>query len=348
MNVHTFEIYVNISPEETRACRNAFYLSAAGQNHYCYKNKTTGILYYNRWSEHGVQVSIQKHTNGYCRKMLLRVNPSRLLGNMEATAIFAPTSSNMEALVQALDAIVQEMPISQTIHDFKLNRLDLCKNTPVNNTVLLEYIRLLEKGASCTGWKPDTYPDHRASHSFRRANDRYQVTVYDKLYQITDQLLSTSWDNPFSLLRLEASLFSQGIDQQLQQFSLDRYRPWYLLMDALCCHGEEIMLRLFQRLVPDAPYYTLTKAKERILWDTDFSSSKKWKLIEFLEKINRYAKVDTNSILQFKNGKKRLKQLRSIGINPVTIEARAGISYLPSLPQLVSIGFVPPADDPAE
>ena len=225
MNVHTFEIYVNISPEETRACRNAFYLSAAGQNHYCYKNKTTGILYYNRWSEHGVQVSIQKHTNGYCRKMLLRVNPSRLLGNMEAIAIFAPTSSNMEALVQALDAIVQEMPISQTIHDFKLNRLDLCKNTPVNNTVLLEYIRLLEKGASCTGWKPVTYPDYRASHSFRRANERYQVTVYDKLYQITDQLLSTSWDNPFSLLRLEASLFSQGIDQQLQQFSLDRYRP---------------------------------------------------------------------------------------------------------------------------
>ena len=174
------------------------------------------------------------------------------------------------------------------------------------------------------------------------------MTVYDKLYQISDQLLSTSWDYPFSLLRLEASLFSQGIDQQLQQFSLDKYRSWYLLMDALCCHGEEIMLRLFQRLVPDAPYYTLAKAKERILWDTDFSSSKKWKLIEFLEKINRYAKVDTNSILQFKNGKKRLKQLRSIGINPVTIEARAGISYLPSLPQLVSIGFVPPADDPAE
>ena len=137
-------------------------------------------------------------------------------------------------------------------------------------------------------------------------------------------------------------------EQACQQFSLDKYRSWYLLMDALCCHGEEIMLRLFQRLVPDAPYYTLAKAKERILWDTDFSSSKKWKLIEFLEKINRHAKVDTNSILQFKNGKKRLKQLRSIGINPVTIEARAGISYLPSLPQLVSIGFVPPADDPAE
>ena len=119
-------------------------------------------------------------------------------------------------------------------------------------------------------------------------------------------------------------------------------------MDALCCHGEEIMLRLFQRLVPDAPYYTLAKAKERILWDTDFSSSKKWKLIEFLEKINRYAKVDTNSILQFKNGKKRLKQRRSIGITPVTIAASAGMSYLPSLQQVVSIGFVPPADDPAE
>ena len=347
MNVHTFEIYVNISPEETRACRNAFYLSAAGKNHYCYRNKTTGILYYNRWSDHGVQVSIQKPTSIYCRKMILRVNPSRLLGNAEATALFTPTNSNMEDLVQALDAIVREIPISQTIHDFKLNRLDLCQNTPVNNAVLLEYIRLLEKGASCTGWKPVTYSDQRASHSFRRENDRYQVTVYDKLYQISDQLLSTSWDNPFSLLRMEASLFSKGIDQQLQQLSLDRYHPWYILMDTLCYHGKEIMLRLFQRLVPDSPYYTLSKAKELILQDPDFPSSKKWKLIEFLEKINRYAKLDTNSILQFKNGKKRLKQLRTIGINPVTIEARAGISWLPSLPQLLSIGFVPPTDDPA-
>ena len=347
MNVHTFEIAVNIPYEEAHACKDAFYRSAIGKKSYCYKNHKTGILYYQRWSGQGVQVSLQKPTNNYNRKMILRVNPSKLLGDAEATALFAPTNSNMEDLVQALDAIVREIPISQTIHDFKLNRLDLCQNTPTNNAVLLEYIRLLEKGASCTGWKPVTYSDKRASHSFRRENDRYQVTVYDKLYQISDQLLSTSWDNPFSLLRMEASLFSQGIDQQLQQLSLNRYHPWYILMDALCYHGEKIMLRLFNRLVPDSPYYTLAKAKERIFQDSDFPSSKKWKLIEFLEKINRYAQLDTNSILQFKNGKKRLKQLRTLGINPVTIEARAGISCLPSLPQLISMGFVPPTDDPA-
>ena len=347
MNVHTFEIAVNIPYEEVRACTDAFDCSAVGKKSYCYKNYKTGILYYQRWSDQGVQVSLQKPTNNYNRKMILRVNPSKLLGNAEATALFAPTNSSMEDLVQALDAIVRAIPTSQTIQDFKLNRLDLCQNTPVDNAVLLEYIRLLEKGASCTGWKPVTYLDKRASHSFRRENDRYQVTVYDKLYQISDQLLSTAWDNPFALLRIEVSLFAQGIDQQLQQLSLDRYHPWYIVMDALCYHGEEIMLRLFNRLVPDSPYYTLAKAKEHILQDSDFSSSKKWKLIEFLEKINRYGQLDTNSILQFKNGKKRLKQLRTLSINPVTIEARAGIPCLPSLPQLISMGFVPPTNNPA-
>lgn len=45
------------------------------------------------------------------------------------------------------------------------------------------------------------------------------------------------------------------------------------------------------------------------------------------------------------NGAKRWKELEELDVNPVTIKARAGISYLPSLPQLVKLGLLPNLED---
>lgn len=45
------------------------------------------------------------------------------------------------------------------------------------------------------------------------------------------------------------------------------------------------------------------------------------------------------------NGAKRWKELEKLDVNPVTIKARAGISYLPSLPQLVKLGWLPNLED---
>lgn len=78
------------------------------------------------------------------------------------------------------------------------------------------------------------------------------------------------------------------------------------------------------------------------LGTTDISNAKRKNLLDFLEKINRYDLLDKKRIKdkeKFKNGKKRLKQLKKLGINPVTIEARAGIPYLPSLEQLIAAGL---------
>ena len=74
-----------------------------------------------------------------------------------------------------------------------------------------------------------------------------------------------------------------------------------------------------------------------MIYQNDFHRPKKEKLCGFLTHINRYKHVDTHALSMTKNGKKRLEQLDSLGINPVTIEARSGISFLPSLQQLVKL-----------
>ena len=101
------------------------------------------------------------------------------------------------------------------------------------------------------------------------------------------------------------------------------------------------MRRVLRRLVSDMPYYTLSAIRE-YLGTTDISNAKRKNLLDFLEKINRYDLLDKKRIKdkeKFKNGKKRLKQLKKLGINPVTIEARACIPYLPSLEQLIAAGL---------
>ena len=99
------------------------------------------------------------------------------------------------------------------------------------------------------------------------------------------------------------------------------------------------MRRVLRRLVSDMPYYTLSAIRE-YLGTTDISNAKRKNLLDFLEKINRYDLLDEKRIKEkFKNGKKRLKQLKKLGINSVTIEARAGFPYLPSLDQLIAAGL---------
>lgn len=97
------------------------------------------------------------------------------------------------------------------------------------------------------------------------------------------------------------------------------------------------MRRVLHKLVPNQPYYTPLEIR-KYLDTTDISSTKQKNLLDFLEKINRYDLLDEKRIKEkFENGKKRLKQLKKLGINPVTIEARAGIPYLPSLDQLIAV-----------
>ena len=60
-----------------------------------------------------------------------------------------------------------------------------------------------------------------------------------------------------------------------------------------------------------------------------------------LNLFNHRTNVDIQNRLVCYDIKELGKQLKKIGVNPVTIEARAGISFLPSVPQLINLGIIP-------
>lgn len=165
------------------------------------------------------------------------------------------------------------------------------------------------------------------------------VTVYDKLYQIKHEGYHTNWEKSDRILRVEVSLLRPGILEELERYMLYKDASWSSQLFDLAANGGSIMYRIICRLVSDAPYYTLSAAK-KYLAAQDISYAKKTHLIAFLSEINQSKLFDKERIKRkFSNAKKRFKQLKSLQINPATIEVRAGISYLPSLNQLISMEF---------
>ena len=108
---------------------------------------------------------------------------------------------------------------------------------------------------------------------------------------------------------------------------------WTECFRFLCSIRELTMVEVLSKVISPGDYYSLQKAVCQ-LYESGKSYKKLDRLHSFLKDINRSKVVNVQAISnnrEYINGKKRLRQLRRCNINPVTIEARAGIDHLPSL-----------------
>lgn len=340
MTIHTFELTAILSIEETEKLRNTLFDYAKGKRGMCYENGNR--LYFNRWCNDGIRFFLHRNTNISGSTLHLVITPAKILGYDDAAALFFPSSQNMDKIDATIREILSLLPIKLHSQQMQLNRLDLCRNVLLPEQRYIDtYIRLLKKGAFSTRWERQSYPDgdERDDHSFRMVNTYYQVTVYDKLYQIGHEGYHTNWEKTDRILRMEVSLLRPGILEELARSIPYIDAPWSSQLFDLAVNGVSIMHRIMRRLVPDAPYYTLSAAK-KYLAALDISYTKRTHLISFLSEINQLKVFDKERIKRkCNNTKKRFKQLKNLQINPATIDARAGISYLPSLNQLISMEF---------
>ena len=333
--IHTMELRLMISLEEYRDCKDFFYRKAKGFLKCCYP-KGEGLCFH-YWSLRGVNLYLHKMSGNYMGAYLdIRVNPSKLLDRMEPQALFEITEENHRLLMEELEKILKKLPIEErTIQSLILNRLDLCEDFPFSWTEVCLYIQLLNKGVHHTKWKEHSFGDERDNHSFRRECKRYQITVYDKVYQMQKKdLIAEEWEEEKYLLRVEAALKTEGLRHLAQKYNLDD-RDWTVFLPDLSKAREKIFRYLLLKLLPDGHSYSLIKARE-IISESNFYQNKKKNLIEFLTVINQKRTINLQEIRSIKNGKKRLRQLAELQINPVTIVTREQCVALQSIPSLIS------------
>ncbi len=319
----------SLSYEDYRILRESFFELAKGYRNMCFENKHHHVTF-NGWLERGLVIHLEKYSDPYTHLMRVKINPAKVLGDTDAITLFTPTHENIEALVNSMSRIFELLPIELPVTSLSLTRVDLCKNISVpSQEIISEYLRLLKRGAKRKNWRADHFGDERDDHSFRLSNSRYQITVYDKLYQVQDRGLTTSWHSPNKILRIEVSLLPDGICHMGQKLDCHA-ESWDEEFLFLAEHGDWIMPKVLGKAILPGDYYCLSTARRRIEEQAHIGLNTQ-ALIRFLKAINDSSRVDPKSIKSHPNGKNRLKQLLSLGINPVTIESRAGIDYLPSL-----------------
>ena len=332
MTVHTLELLAFLTTKEYHRLRDCFFSHAVGQSALCYESHRT--VYFNQWNSWGVQCCLKKTPVGGV--IHFRINPSKLIGNPSPTALFEARGQNIDLLNLKISDILNEFPVQKKIEDLGLFRLDLCADIPMKESWVLEYIRLLHKGHKTGKWEPVYFQDERDHHSFREKNKRYQLTVYDKLYELSEKGRIPSAPMDERILRIEVSLNAKGMNHYHYKCDMQSDTSCLDKLSEFSEAGRFIMVDVINKIFPYSPYFSLRKARE-LIYQSDFHRPKQGKLCGFLAHINRYRHVDTHALSMTKNGKKRLEQLDRLGINPVTIDARSGIPFLPPLQYLVKL-----------
>lgn len=328
MQIHTFELCAQVSPEVYQACRDFFYLKAKGNPKCCYAKEKINQVTFNGWKQDGIIAYLKKAKYNYPFCYIhLRITPTRLLGCSDPTILFQADVFGIEKLSNHLSELFVDSPLLN--QQFYLYRVDLCQDhTFESEKILLVYIHLLQRGAQ-SRWNIIKFDGEQDQHSFRRSNTRYQVTAYDKLYQLNNRNIKFEWHTDQRILRVEVSLFPKGIYHISSKLHLSKGH-WETQVFEFAEYGEHIVLYVLKSLIFPGDYYTLNSAREQIE-QSAYKKPKRKALYSFLEEINRTSNVNDSTIREHKNWKKRLRQLAALNINPVVIRSRAGIKYLPSL-----------------
>ena len=328
MLVHTFELCAQVSSEDCKACGDFFFSQAHNQPACCYRQKETHQITFNGWNQNGIVVYLREsktnHSFGYIH---LRITPEKVLGCSNPIALFHANEPDVAELSDRLSVLFDGSPLLDI--QFYLYRIDLCQDHIVENgNIVAEYIRLLKKGAS-DQWQIVNFGNEQDKHSCRRVNTRYQVTAYDKLYQLDNRNIQFEWFSKQRILRVEVALLSMGICHMSNKFHLSN-DTWGMQLVHLAQYGGKIVSTIFDSLIPPGDYYSLAAAK-KMIEQSLYSRPKREKIYHFLKEINRKSMVNPCTIRCHINWKKRLRQLAALNINPATIRSRAGIKHLPSL-----------------
>lgn len=268
------------------------------------------------------------------------LNPSKLLKKINSIAI--TKEEDIENMYEAFEKV-------KILIDSNLNRLylwtlkrsDYARNIDMRNVedwvtedkeqLVSEYIKLFKKADKPSKMKIPYNESHRRSQrpgSFRLYNKSVTVNFYDKENERINK------DKP-----IEDSKYILRLEIQCNKFktnAIKRQNEWdsKMLFNYL---NKDIALKnlhsYYNKTVGEGDYYKLKGAETKIR-DSKYRSNKQEILISMLKSINKTrsiwrAREESEFSKEKFNG--YLRDIRRIGVNPVTISERVKFDYLPNV-----------------
>lgn len=306
----------------------------------------------------GVSWEIHSRTNDPLYKsyyIVSVINPKLLAGISDY--ITASNLNNMDAAIREFD--LEAKRISPILKDFKsyhISRIDYCVNFSLAELVPMctrEQIMCLIKRSNIpnaytewTEYDPVAHRQKSKLSSFYLMGNYVNINCYSKYMQLEEKSKENQkrgyspiplevMENASDIIRFEVQckyLRTYTLTQKALQDlpgGIDVYK--ILLCHMTCIDQIEIY---YSKTIGKADWYTLQDGIKKIK-SHNFNYQKEKRLVEALQVVNQCRSVAKAKELyqgaELTAFKRTLKELSSMGINPVTIPKEWGIKHIPNL-----------------
>jgi hypothetical protein len=301
--------------------------------HYKYKNKNNTIHY------HAIEI---------------RMNPKRLIQENEYIKVthfsdYPDVEKAFKAIFKEVEKVFNTLEDSWTVYfcfddiaRYKINRIDYCVNVKSPDAYrLMELIRRadLPKGYEIEEkYDPVSKRTKPYSNALRAKNKSVHISFYDKEYQMKQVFKGeTDSESAVNIIRFEIQCKKAKVNSMRQKFKIKNCL-YEVSNDKI---SKDILLYYYEKTIGFENYCTLKIAKE-VIRISGYKEKKQAIMIEVLKLIAQKRSVwKARKEYELENVfDQALKDIKKMGINPVTVPDGWEIEYLPNLIQEIEQEFM--------
>jgi hypothetical protein len=274
------------------------------------------------------------------------INPKLLIGIKDYIA--AANSNYLDDVENAFNREATRLShVLGTFDFYELNRADYCinfdlKEMGIDCTPEL-MMKLLERGNIPTHFNQFTKFDKisrrhkKPPNSFYISSNSVTVNCYSKGFQLmAKDPLCTDVNNALNVIRFEVQCKYPKIKAMQRNLLTTQGLTGTSLLDEMLSDEvcNNVITRYFNKVLRGGDYVTLDKAR-KIIENQNFNKRRENRLVDALELISRCRGIAGAKAVLKQGEQERfrwaLRELETIGLNPVTIPREWGINYIPNL-----------------
>ena len=270
--------------------------------------------------------------NDYKKRILLVVNPSKLLGGDDIPKLWKPNKNNITQTLDALEMLIDEYFDSEyELDDFKLTRMDFTVNINLKTReAVSDYIKVLHNLGKVKGYsqiKDVDWIKKELAFVLQGNSNDIAFWAYDK--EGREELLKVPkyrLKSARGILRIEIQVTT---NKALLRFT-DKGTTGKQIK-SLAKNSEAIFMYNFNSIMPHGGFYKKNKA-EKLIQEAAFSKRDKEKMLRLTELIpKKKSLLRAQKELKSKDIKGIMKKFEDLNVCPVTISKRHGVKHLKSL-----------------
>jgi len=304
----------------------------------------TKWLYCYTFFEQGVKIYLQAKSGSFYN-LNVQIEPCRVLGESDPTALFQLDKKRYKELVGRVDKLLKKMQFPRSVDTMKIHRCDLTVNVRFSTQEeLSEYLRVFKKSCIIPHYRRDYFRKNEQkahdfnaanSHSFRVSCKSASFLIYDKIAQLEmiDRMNEALLDK--HVLRFEAELGRAALKKHLGKNAMETN---YKILHTAARNCTNIVQWYLERLQPQCKRYLRYEDAVQMIEKAKMSAKMRERMLFLLRKASDRESLSTALVdlyFRFGMGKHQintlLKKFRKLGISPITLRNSSSYSALPAL-----------------